>query len=214
MTVDMQELMLGELRCLRTVYRYGKLRTMIRESTIEHIGWHAIYTYIYAKDLERRYGGYRFDMGIVMAKSVFHDLDEALTADMLRTFKHHDEKLWAEIRRVTRQLMKAFIPKIEHTLWGIWSEAKSDDLTGELIEFVDIFVCVIYFLEGWLTGNWFMRDRLAESGAFLLKAKLEQKNRPAGIYLSEIASCVNSTVRESIGIEDYDWIAEAQKVEL
>jgi len=87
-----------------------------------------------------------------------HDLEECLTGDIIYDFKHTNESLTREIKRMSQKffenLMKNFPEKIAKEYVLFWRTSKDKNkIEGKIIEAADKLEGLIYALNEFLLGN-------------------------------------------------------------
>ncbi len=146
----------GSVRRLAAIRRYSSIPCNRIENVAEHTGFAALYAYWIGLDLQRR--GYPIDMAVLLETIVVHDLDEAMSGDIMRGFKYRDPEILAAIKRASGDNMKDLVTEygehIGEQVHAAWAD--KDGLEHEIREFVD-FICVFaYCREEVLMGNEYM----------------------------------------------------------
>ncbi len=133
------------------VYSYSALPVLNRENVAEHSWWTAMIAVTIAVEVDRE------DlMGEVALRSILHDIEEIGTGDLVREAKYFDEKMRADFRRVELAFASRLFEKLDgvgDVLWSIWSQAKSDDLAGQIVSLADLLCVIAYVRHERSIGN-------------------------------------------------------------
>lgn len=160
--LNLKELLTGDPNRLRYVQRYSTCRVVHPDNVAEHMYYVTFYATMLARDIEFQQGREKFDYRKLMLRCVIHDLDEAVTGDVPRMFKHSTEStrqalhdgakhmvtsLFAQLflsnsTRITttRDVLFDYVALLEH-----WETAKDNSYEGCLLELAD-FLSVLSFL--------------------------------------------------------------------
>lgn len=171
--MNMRESLIGNTRRLAHIRRYSSYPVIRPENVAEHSFYVALYGMMVAEDLRRR--GYVVDLGLVAQKAISHDISEALTGDVVRSFKYATDYIHEAISMTEQSLTERSMPDFLHDLW---CEAKDSSIEGRIIAFADVLCVVAYMYEEWLSGNRHMRVVTKEAKDFILKFTEDAMFRP------------------------------------
>lgn len=147
---------LNSQRNLGRVIRFSAHSRINDENVAEH-SYHVTFYAMLLADLEKRFGN-RVDTEKLLRASLLHDLEEAMTGDILHDFKHRDEKLTKEIKRMGLQFfteMIANLPEDEAEKYTeIWKNAKdSKTVEGRILKAADRLDALLYSIDEYNLGN-------------------------------------------------------------
>jgi len=162
--LDIDALLSGKFHRLSHVNRYSSIPTIRKENVAEHSWYVAFYSYLLAKDLERRYKDeeLEIDYGKLLGRALLHDLDESLTGDFLRIIKYGHPDLKKALDEVSVSMMIHMTKEVGVNLLPDWKSAKDDDLEGHIVQVVDLARVVSYIWEEIKLGNEHIRPLLDE----------------------------------------------------
>jgi 5'-deoxynucleotidase YfbR-like HD superfamily hydrolase len=168
MNLNIRELLDGRPSRLRYVFRYSTTRVQHPESVAEHSYFVVLYAmmigrYIQLRDT-RRQETTPIQMGVLLQKAAVHDLEEAVTGDFPREFKHSSDELKKMLTKAAsigfRQLAVAILDDDDpdynmgaEKLIKLWETSKDDSLEGSIIEFVDFLSVLSYVMQEGATAN-------------------------------------------------------------
>lgn len=129
------------LQQFTNISRYSRDHMVQRENDMEHTGFVVMFCYIVALRMKDK--GYTLDLGVLLSKAVIHDIEEAMTGDIIRTTKHANKTIRHEIKGVEATAV-VFIQKFLNVdFHETWQTAKAVDMEGELVQLADI-AAVVY----------------------------------------------------------------------
>jgi len=161
--LNLEELLCGDTRQMSSVIRYSSLPHGRGENVAEHSFYVAFYALIIAKDLEQ--DGQKIDYEKLLVSALLHDLDEAITGDIIRTVKYSSKELRDRLGMVAefyckRTLAKFKVAKIEE-LFSCWDHARDpESLEGCILQLCDMLSVIAYCVERIKSGNVFMQTIL------------------------------------------------------
>ncbi len=159
--LDIYEASLGSVRRLAAIRRYSSMHVARPENVAEHMGYACLYALMVSQDLAER--GHRVDIGQVLARTVVHDLDEAMSGDIMRGFKYSNDTILRAIEATSAQNMEALVREfgggmVSDDILKFWEDAKDDSLEGEIVRFVDLLCVIAYCREEKAMGNSLLDD--------------------------------------------------------
>lgn len=156
--MNLRELLTGTLSRLRYVYRWSTFRNAHPESVAEHCYYVALYSLFICEWLRSSELALSTCYSAI-AKALCHDLEETLTGDMPRTFKHSSADLSKELARVSGTAMDQVVYNLDldkqsqDRLTAWWRDCKSNDVAGSIVAFADYLSVLSYLLQEKLDSN-------------------------------------------------------------
>lgn len=151
-SLDIRELLTGDVNRLRYITRYSTSNLLHRENVAEH----SYYVSLYAMLLCRWVNKQSVTTGqlssdpivarelIVLQRCLLHDLDETRTGDFQRPFKYKNEKLRLAIEEAAGEefveAVRGIFPEdpiFAHQAHDSWRNAKDDTPEGAIVAFAD-----------------------------------------------------------------------------
>ena len=175
----------GTVRRLSHIRRYSSIAVVRQENVAEHSFYAGLYGQMVGLDLIDR--GYQVDLGELAIKCIWHDFAEAMTGDMPRSFKYHDDEFRKQVSRVEEELVKRLYAELGWVNGGVfeyWLNAKDDSLEGKILSFVDMLCVIAYCREEYSMGNHSI-DHVLEYNFYLMQERF--KDSPLfGIYYDQL----------------------------
>lgn len=147
---------------MSTVGRYSAFPVHHRENVAEHSYYVMFYSWVLAQHFEEIHG-FKIDYRSLLQKGMFHDLDESITGDIIRSFKWHDTDLHNAMTRVSTEVMTDTF----HDLPGggplivlDWQTSKDDSIEGRLVDLADVWAVYIYLNREIALGNKWAMDHV------------------------------------------------------
>jgi len=168
-TVDLSRVVLGDLSRLRFVIRFSNCPRIHNESVGEHSFYTALYSYFIAVGL--RVQGHEIYIGQVLAKALMHDVDECLSGDFIRMFKHSNPELKQAIDQASAKFTKGMTRDISNSstladvYFADWEKAKLGR-EGKIVAFADYLSVLSYVAQEIELGNVRMRRQIPELKRF------------------------------------------------
>lgn len=151
---DVFTAMCGSVRRLSHIRRYSSFRAIWEENVAEHSFYAGFVTWILAKDLQAR--GFAIDAEKACVESLFGDLEEALSGDLVTIFKNSHPGLKAEAKAQGEVMADAMFTEFAHVgIWlkQAWDGSWSGDLESRAAKFADLLCVVMYAREEVRAGN-------------------------------------------------------------
>lgn len=179
--LDLRELLIGYSVRLRYVNRFSTCRVMNPETVAEHSFFVAYYALMLVQWCEATISSkcisLDIDRGKLLTRALVHDIDEAITGDVPRTFKYSDEKL----RQMLNTVASQGVEKLANKLWPSnpislsmsenWKNAKDNTPEGRIIEFADFLSVLSYLYEEIRASNFIMREHVSSMQEYYDKFK-------------------------------------------
>lgn len=155
MSLDMREMLTGDVNRLRYITRHSTSLVLHRENVAEHSYYVALYADFICRWLEAEGLADSIDVLGLLRRCLVHDLDESRTGDFQRPFKHSNETLKREIEKASaiefNHAMVAVFPGKENEptirmLFANWANAKDNSLEGAIVAFADYLSVLSYLL--------------------------------------------------------------------
>lgn len=203
--INVRNMLSGTARRASHTTRYSSRATIRKENIAEHC-WHtSFYAYVIATHLQKN--GAKIDFGLLMSRSVLHDIEETETGDLQRSIKHGSEILEVAMDDIGTVAIR----KIERennlptdSIYTHWKNAKCGDLEGFIVRLADCFSVVAYVVEEYHMGNHIILS-IADEVTEYLGTVLERtrkyedaRSKPLNPSLTALVSEVRSYFTESI----------------
>ena len=195
MSLDIREMILGQICKMRYVYRFQGCRVYDRESIAEHTGYVMIYSDFIARYCEstREVVDYRK----LMHRSAVHDMEEVVTGDFPRPYKYGNDKLRAALEEAAPRAFLDVVHRVFHgstehrfvaTLLEDWKDAKDDSLEGCIIRVADYLSALSFIVQEVQAGNNSMRTHnwTLRKGIELLREKVPPVLQPVVMQVEAI----------------------------
>ena len=148
------------VRRLNHIRRYSSYPVNRQQNVSEHTFWVMLYGYRISEKLKSM--GEKVNVKELLEKGLFHDFEESVTGDIVRTMKYDNPQITKEIKKAEEKLIKRVLDDLfgNCDTLSIWHNAKDKSLEGQIVAVSD-FLCVFeYCLEEIKSGNDFMLDVL------------------------------------------------------
>lgn len=143
MALDIRAALNGKLRRMHYVQRYSSLPVVRPENVAEHSWQIAMLSYLIGRDLESR--GITIVMGDLLAKAVTHDMSEAISGDIIRSYKYSSAAMTRACQDADLINMDALVKEIGvDILFDDWQNAKDGMLEGQIVKLAD-WLCVVSY---------------------------------------------------------------------
>jgi len=161
-----REMLLGDTSRLRYLMRFPNCRRLHEESVAEH----SFFTTLYALFLGRLLGGMPMDR--LLMKALIHDVEEAVTGDVPRPFKHSSkeiESIWQEAARPAfNQVLVPIMGGSDLAIVQNWTHAKNfKERDGRVVAFADFLSVLGYVIQEIKGANFMMREHLGNLNEYL-----------------------------------------------
>lgn len=178
---------------MASVFRFSALPVHHRESVAEHTFYVSILALILAQDLIKR--ELKVNTNVLLQRCIAHDLDESLTGDIIRPFKHSDPELHQRIQTAAEDEIGTQYAQLPggKSIFKAWREAKSDDIEGRILDFADVWSVYLYFYREARLGNRFAKDKLV-----LIQERVTSHNwiHPINMYAFELSCEIGRLLEE------------------
>lgn len=151
--MDLFGILIGPVRRMSHVHRYSSFQVHRKENVAEHSWWVAFISYLISMDLIHQ--GRELNAGLVLGRAIMHDISECVSGDIIRSYKHTNQR----IRRAMNDADELNMKEITSKMGGVgddvyydWSRAKSG-IEGQIVAFADMVAVVVYCREEYLSGN-------------------------------------------------------------
>jgi 5'-deoxynucleotidase YfbR-like HD superfamily hydrolase len=152
--VNLFDICTGRVSRINHVKRYSSFPVLRPENVAEHSWWVAFIALIISDTLADQ--GIEVHTEILLRRALVHDVDEVMSGDVIRSFKHTNEGI-AEVMHIASNLnMHELTNEWEEA--GItpmvdWIEAKDESIEGDIIRFADMATVALYIRSEKLLGN-------------------------------------------------------------
>lgn len=189
-SINIREMLLGRPVRLRYITRFSICPRTHDESVAEHSYYTAFYALLLGMDLQMK--GHKVEMGVVQARALMHDVDEAYSGDFIRMFKHSTPSLKLAIDQACNQFVKKFkdavTPGID--IHMLWKNSKYDDLEGAIVSVADFMSVVSYIGQELNSGNRNMLEHIEDLWKFYdgfwdipTAGEIKEKYKPLKDYI-------------------------------
>lgn len=185
--IDINEMLSGSIHRMSHVYRYSSVPIGRRENVAEHSWYVAFYAYLIGQDLQQQ--GFNVDFGEMLSRALVHDLDESMTGDFLRYVKYGHPDLKRALDEVSVSMIDKMAYKLKSGRKAIqkhWSEAKDNDLEGDIIQVADLARVLSYVLEEIKMGNSHVTNIISECSEYIEEFAEKHTHSPVTPYAREI----------------------------
>ena len=161
--IRLSELLAGDTRQMSSVIRYSSIPHGRGENVAEHSYYVIFYCLLIAKDMEK--DGYKIDYYKLLVSATIHDLDEAITGDVIRTVKYSSKKLRNELENIADVYCRHTLRKLDNggaeELYDFWETAKDpSSIEGQILQVCDMLSVIAYCIERIKSGNSYMQTIL------------------------------------------------------
>lgn len=170
---DIRAVLGGTLTRMHRVQRYSSVPVLRPENVAEHSWQVAMICYAIGTDVNAR-SVVSIDIGALLVKALTHDVSEALSGDIIRSFKHSSPALKKAIEDADAinmaKLRTEIGQPVGQDLYVAWSEAKDDTLEGDIVGLADLLCVVSYCIEEYALGNrriLFIAERMYKENLFM-----------------------------------------------
>lgn len=161
--LNLAELLAGDTRQMSSVIRYSSIPHGRGENVAEHSYYVVFYALLIAKDMEKE--GYKIDYYKLLVSAIIHDLDEAITGDIIRPVKYSSEQLRDMLGEVANIYCRHTLRKLDleeaEKLYDLWERARDPKtVEGQILQVCDMLSVISYCIERIRAGNSFMQTIL------------------------------------------------------
>lgn len=161
--INLLELLGGDTRQMSSVIRYSSIPHGRGENVAEHSYYVIFYCLLIAKDMEN--DDYKIDYYKLLTSAIIHDLDEAITGDIIRPVKYSSKELKEQLEVVAEVYCRHTLKKLDSSgieeLYDYWAKAKCPStIEGQILQLCDMLSVVAYCVERIKSGNSYMQTIL------------------------------------------------------
>ena len=166
--IDIWEVLTGDIRNLEIITRYQTIPVLHKESVAAHVAMTGWISYFIAKEVRNR--GAKVNMEKVLEKSLFHDIGEATTGDVVRSVKHSNKNLLALLDSAEEQSVMNSEKNIGIPgLTAVWKHAKDKSIEGQIVRLADFLSVVSYCQQELELGNKKIMEVIGEVAKYLVE---------------------------------------------
>ena len=165
-TLNIWEMITGDMRNLGRIMRYQTVSILHKESVATHTTMTIWMSFLMAKFVKQK--GFKVDIGKTLEKALLHDVGECTCGDMVRSVKYSHKSLPALLNSVEERSVKELEEKVG--IFGIvegWKKAKDNTLEGQIVRLADFLSVVSYCQEELQLGNGKIRDIIEEVSKYI-----------------------------------------------
>jgi len=147
--MNFRNLLLGSTQRLRYVWRWSGTPVLARESVAEHSYYTALFSLFIMETIEPEQLA-EIDRHRVLQDALIHDMEEAITGDIPRPFKHGNARSSQFFSRAGRDAMKSVSAELYDDfveagwLTRRWQHCKNDSDEGRIVRFADFCSVLSY----------------------------------------------------------------------
>ena len=152
-----REALYGKLRRMHHVQRYSSLPVITRENVAEHSWQVAMLSLMMALEIRERFA-ILVDIQETVTRAICHDVSEALSGDIIRSYKHSSPKMVQACQDADVINMEKLVQELGAGLAARhvqvqWRDAKRPSLEGDIVSLADMLCVVSYCVEERAMGN-------------------------------------------------------------
>lgn len=152
---DIHEAINGSLRRMHHIQRFSSMPVIKQENVATHSWQAALVGYLVATDLHQQ--GVTIDVGEVVVRCTLHDISEAMSGDIIRTYKHASKVMLDACSQADEQntykLTRQLGGDVGDDTFTYWCKAKDGTLEGDVVRLADVLCVVTYCAEEYHMGN-------------------------------------------------------------
>lgn len=173
--IDLEKLLFGQTTRVRYVIRFGTCHRMRDESVAEHSFFVGFYSMMLGKHIRLSDA----EMAELLQRALLHDIEEAVSGDFPRPFKHGDKELKKALdiagQHAFEQAVDGLLPAYTEDLERMWVGAKEGKI-GRILAFADFLAVLAYLCQEVEASNRTMKrqcDEMKKYWADFAKADYE-----------------------------------------
>jgi 5'-deoxynucleotidase YfbR-like HD superfamily hydrolase len=180
------------LPSMSDVYRFSSLPVHNLESVAEHSFYVAALSYVFGLEMEIVLGE-EINREVLLTRCIFHDIDESLTGDIIRPFKHSSDHVAATLAAAAMEAVDATYRKLSggNAVACAWENAKDNTVEGHILGFADVWSVQLYLAKEFKLGNRYARAKLV-----LLVQRIEGWKWPD--YIQPYAEALVDIIRDDL----------------
>lgn len=160
--MNIKDLLLGSSMRMSHIMRFSTIPVTHKESVAEHSFFTAFYAYFIGIGIAPEY---KVDTNWAVHAALFHDIEESMTGDFLRSFKKSSPELDKAIKKGARvcamRVFRELDPGDRRNLIEYWDMAKSDEHpSAPIVRFADFLSVLSYLSKEAAMGNLYAQDML------------------------------------------------------
>lgn len=160
--LDIFRAMNGSVRRLSHLRRYSSFKAIWEENVAEHSFYVGFVAWLVAADINQRSFldesllDEELDLGLVAQMALFHDIEEALTGDIITIFKNSSPELKREIKVASKACAEVMIGEYERVgdrIRHIRYLESTELNEAQVVKFADLLCVVMYARDEVRAGN-------------------------------------------------------------
>jgi len=195
--LNLKELLLGDPVRIRYVVRFSTCHVIHKESVAEHSYYVALYA-MFIADWVRNATDYRIltDVDTLLRRALLHDLEEAITGDVSRSFKYSDNELLQGLKRGAQIAIDRVLGRLDTGCGifyrNIWRDCKDRSYEGSIIEFADFLSVLSYMIQERTNSNNSMQQHWETLNEYFINFDHERFS-----FLRPLIEDANTIMREA-----------------
>lgn len=158
--LNIEEMITGDITRIRYVVRFPNSRRTHAESVAEHSFFTALFAMLICRSLRTP----ETVISETLQKALIHDVEEAISADLPRPFKHSHPDLKSAFDMAAQHAFHQSVGRLlpdTASLEKLWKEAK-EDIAGQIVAFADFLSVLSYLCLEAETGNKTIKRHVKE----------------------------------------------------
>ncbi len=165
--LNIKELLVGTTAQMRNVIRWGTSHRSHDETVAEHHYYTTLYSMFIALDMMKTHN---LTLSKVMVRAMVHDIEESITGDVPRQFKHSSPAIAFAIEHGAREFVKTVFNDLESnasdSLYEAWAHSKDHSIEGRIVKLADFLSVVSYTHQELSSGNKILIKGIAEISTY------------------------------------------------
>jgi len=165
-----ENLVFGKISNLSNIIRFSTELRLHDENVAEHSYWVAMFSFMIATHLTQE-EQVRLDWRVLMGKACLHDVEESVSGDFPRPFKHSTPELLHAIETATRiaakEVANELSPDHSDFFYHCWERAKDGTPEGCIVALADFLSVLRWGMVEVSLGNTGMRKKLLPMSNYL-----------------------------------------------
>lgn len=169
---------------MRQTSRYSGIVLVTPDRLLDHTAEVAFLAALMTMSRNHEDDGFRENPGVVLAKSLVHDIDEAVYGDIVRPVKYGIPGLKAALEAHAREWIRKELPYLER----LWSESKLGS-SGAIVKFADLLSVLLEVAEESRLGSTYIFMATQNYPKYMREVadQFRRAKSPYGEWLSELA---------------------------
>lgn len=179
--MNLRAMLTGGIQRLAHANRYSTYHVNREENVAEHTCFVSLYCLLIGKDLEANTKS-KVDWSKLLQSALFHDLDEALTGDFLRSVKYKTPGLKELLDSAAENTIVSLEEEMDAQgyILPLWKQCKDKTVEGYILRIADFLGVASYVIGEFHSGNKHLIHVFDELGT-LMKALESEISDPENL---------------------------------